>query len=57
MPEGTARSKLLNTDENSNILIYMTGHGGANFLKFRDNEEISSHDLADAFNQMWEKKR
>ncbi|ELR06033.1 glycosylphosphatidylinositol anchor biosynthesis [Pseudogymnoascus destructans] len=51
------RSKRLLTDENSNILIYMTGHGGDEFLKFQDAEEISAFDLADAFEQMWEKRR
>jgi glycosylphosphatidylinositol transamidase (GPIT) subunit GPI8 len=35
----------------------MTGHGGDEFLKFQDAEEISSHDLADAFQQMFEKRR
>ena len=35
----------------------MTGHGGNEFLKFQDAEEISSFDLADAFEQMWEKRR
>ena len=45
------------TDERSNILVYMTGHGGNEFLKFQDAEEISAFDLADAFEQMWEKKR
>ena len=50
-------SKRLNTDESSNILIYLTGHGGSEFLKFQDSEEISSWDLADAFSQMREKKR
>jgi len=53
----TPRSKRLLTDENSNILIYMTGHGGDEFIKFQDVEEISSHDLADAFSQMFEKRR
>ncbi|KYQ92262.1 phosphatidylinositol glycan [Tieghemostelium lacteum] len=52
-----ARSKRLLTDDKSNILIFLTGHGGDEFLKFQDNEEISSHDLADAFKQMHEKKR
>ena len=33
------------------------GHGGDGFLKFQDNEEISSAELADAFQQMWQKKR
>lgn len=35
----------------------MTGHGGNEFLKFQDNEEISAFDIADAFEQMWSKKR
>ncbi|KOS17456.1 GPI-anchor transamidase [Escovopsis weberi] len=53
----TPRSKRLLTDDGSNILVYMTGHGGNEFLKFQDAEEIGAFDLADAFEQMWEKKR
>ncbi|KJX97235.1 GPI anchor transamidase like protein [Zymoseptoria brevis] len=56
-PASHPTSKRLMTDDRSNILIYMTGHGGNEFLKFQDSEEISSFDLADAFEQMWEKKR
>lgn len=56
-PASHPTSKRLMTDDRSNILIYMTGHGGNEFLKFQDAEEISSFDLADAFEQMWEKKR
>ena len=33
------------------------GHGGDGFLKFQDAEEISSAELADAFEQMWQKRR
>jgi len=55
--EDMPRSKRLLTDDRSNILVYMTGHGGNEFLKFQDSEEISAFDLADAFAQMWEKKR
>ncbi|KAH3674562.1 hypothetical protein WICPIJ_009520 [Wickerhamomyces pijperi] len=55
--EDQPRSKRLLTDENSNIFIYMTGHGGNEFLKFQDAEEISAWDIADAFGQMHEKKR
>lgn len=55
--EDQPKSKRLLTDENSNIFIYMTGHGGDDFLKFQDAEEIASEDLADAFEQMYEKKR
>ncbi|ODV89553.1 hypothetical protein CANCADRAFT_140678 [Tortispora caseinolytica NRRL Y-17796] len=53
----TPRSKRLLTDDRSNIFIYMTGHGGNEFLKFQDAEEISAHDIADAFAQMYEKRR
>ncbi|KAF9428696.1 glycosylphosphatidylinositol anchor biosynthesis [Podila epigama] len=53
----TPRSKRLMTDDQSNILVYMTGHGGEEFLKFQDAEEISAYDLGDAFQQMYEKKR
>lgn len=55
--ENHPRSKRLLTDENSNIFIYLTGHGGNEFLKFQDAEEIGSYDIADAFEQMHEKKR
>ncbi|SSD59555.1 related to GPI-anchor transamidase [Saccharomycodes ludwigii] len=55
--EDHPKSKRLLTNENSNIFIYMTGHGGADFLKFQDAEEIASLDIANAFHQMYEKKR
>jgi len=53
----TPRSRRLNTDSKSNVLLYLTGHGGEDFLKFQDNEEISAYELADAFEQMHQKKR
>ncbi|KAJ1957781.1 glycosylphosphatidylinositol anchor biosynthesis, partial [Dipsacomyces acuminosporus] len=53
----TPRNKRLLTDDKSNVFIYMTGHGGEDFLKFQDAEEINSYDIADAFQQMWEKQR
>ncbi|XP_014664322.1 PREDICTED: GPI-anchor transamidase-like [Priapulus caudatus] len=57
LPPGTPRSKRLLTDDRSNVLIYMTGHGGDGFLKFQDAEEITNVELADAFEQMWQKNR
>lgn len=51
------RSKRLLTDDRSNVFIYLTGHGGNEFLKFQDAEEIGAVDIADAFEQMSEKKR
>ena len=55
--DATPRSKRLLTDEGSNILIYLSGHGGNNFLKFQDNEELNSQDLRDAIQQMKQQKR
>ncbi|EPQ52040.1 hypothetical protein GLOTRDRAFT_80198 [Gloeophyllum trabeum ATCC 11539] len=57
MDSSVPRSKRLLTDDRSNVFVYMTGHGGNEFLKFQDNEEISAFDIADAFEQMWQKKR
>nr|XP_018913226.1 PREDICTED: putative GPI-anchor transamidase [Bemisia tabaci] len=57
LPAGTPRSKQLLTDEGSNILVYLTGHGGDGFLKFQDSEEVTSQELADALEQMWQKRR
>ena len=57
MDASVPRSKRLLTDARSNVFVYMTGHGGNEFLKFQDNEEISAFDVADAFEQMWQKKR
>jgi len=55
--QDTPRSRRLNTNEKSNVLFYLTGHGGENFLKFQDDEEINAFELADAFEQMKQKKR
>lgn len=41
------------------VLIFhlLIGHGGDGFLKFQDSEEITSQELADAIEQMWQKQR
>lgn len=54
---GLPQSKILETNEHSNILVYMTGHGGDEFLKFQDTEEIGSRDIADAVQEMYIKGR
>ena len=40
------RSKRLLSDDRSNVLVFMTGHGGEDFLKFQDAEEIGAQDIA-----------
>eukprot|EP00210_Caulerpa_lentillifera_P003356 g3202.t1 len=54
---GVPRSKRMLSDERSNILIYITGHGGNEFLKFQGTQDIMAQDLADAIAQMHEKGR
>jgi len=49
---GTSPAKQLRSHQTSNVLIYLSGHGGDEFLKFQDSEEISSQDFADAVEQM-----
>jgi phosphatidylinositol glycan class K len=54
---GTPVSKQLLTDENSRVFIYLTGHGGDEFLKFHDTQEISSQDMGYVFRDMQLKGR
>ena len=44
-------------DGGTNVLVYLTGHGGDNFFKFQDGEELMSNDVASIFSQMYELKR
>ena len=53
----TPYSKSLSLNEYSNLLIYMSGHGGDGFLKFQDNEELLSLEFLDTFNQMRRNRR
>lgn len=51
------RRKRLLSDNASNVFVYLTGHGGDEFLKFQDQQEVTSTDIADAFAQMAAKGR
>lgn len=55
--EGTPRNKRLLSDHQSNILIYMSGHGGDGFLKFQDHTELTSTDVAEAIETMAQNRR
>lgn len=57
LPYDTPRSKQLLSDEHSNVLIYVAGHGGNEFFKFQDVEELNADELADAMQQMYERGR
>jgi phosphatidylinositol glycan class K len=53
----TTRNKRLATNANSNLFIYLSGHGGDQFLKFRDTEVLTSQDLAFAMQQLHAQQR
>ncbi|KAK0416806.1 hypothetical protein QR680_012695 [Steinernema hermaphroditum] len=53
----TPRSKRLLSDHQSNVLVYLTGHGGPNFMKFQDDAEITSQDVADMVEAMFQGNR
>lgn len=45
---------VLRSNAQSHVLVYLTGHGGDQFFKFQDIEEITSLQLANAFRRMHE---
>uniref|UniRef100_A0A7S2XL40 GPI-anchor transamidase n=1 Tax=Attheya septentrionalis TaxID=420275 RepID=A0A7S2XL40_9STRA len=49
---GDQESRKLHSTADSNVLIYLTGHGGDSFFKFQDLEEITSTDLSYMFRTM-----
>ena len=49
--------KRLASDENSLVLVYMSGHGGDEFFKFNDHEELTSHELARVLQEMHIRRR
>ena len=53
----TAKRQRLLSDERSNVLLYMSGHGGNEFLKFQDAEELSSTDIGLALRTMHAQRR
>jgi glycosylphosphatidylinositol transamidase (GPIT) subunit GPI8 len=55
--DGVYRRSLPRMDEGTNVFVYLTGHGGDNFFKFQDGEELMSHDVASAFSQMYQLNR
>ena len=53
----TEVSKRLESTKNSNVLVYMTGHGGDEFFKFQDTQEMTAKDFSGAIAEMYDKDR
>ena len=54
---GTPARRRLGSDAGSNVLIFMSGHGGDEFLKFQDATEVTNQDMRETFWQMWAARR
>ena len=52
-PPGTARSKRLLSDAHSNVLLYITGHGGNEFMKIQARACTIRHCLLTALIVCW----
>lgn len=48
----TSLSHRLLSDSSSNVLLYMTGHGGEGFLKFQDVDTLYTEDIGKMFDLM-----
>jgi len=53
----TPVSSRLQSGPNSSVLIFLSGHGGDEFFKFHDTEELFASDLARAIREMEIKQR
>lgn len=47
----------LQSHKDSNLLLYISGHGGTDFLKFLDQNELTNQMLADLIDEMWAQNR
>ncbi|MDO9540281.1 MAG: C13 family peptidase [Methanocalculus sp.] len=47
----------LETDEKSNLLLYISGHGGPGFLEFPDDDHLTSSRFQETIQRMAEEKR
>lgn len=50
---GTARGQIMASTNTSNVLVFLSGHGGDGFLKFHDQTELTSADMGAAVEYMY----
>jgi len=56
-PDSPTTTSLAHANNESHILVYLTGHGGDHFFKFQDAEEIMARDIARVFAQMHQQRQ
>ncbi|KAG5481327.1 hypothetical protein LSCM4_07038 [Leishmania orientalis] len=55
--ENTPPTRRLLSDEKSNIIIYVAGHGAKSYFKFQDAEFLSSSDVSETLMMMHQQRR
>ncbi|KAG5481006.1 hypothetical protein LSCM1_06681 [Leishmania martiniquensis] len=55
--ENTPPTRRLLSDENSNIVLYVAGHGAESYFKFQDTEYLSSLDVSETLMMMHQQRR
>lgn len=50
-----SESKKLRNNENTRLLIYLTGHGGNQYSKIQDTHVIGSYEYAKVIQELYEK--
>ncbi len=54
---GTGPKSLRHTNDESHLLLFVTGHGGDQFFKFQDEEEITAQDIANLMEELAARKK
>ncbi|AIN97216.1 GPI-anchor transamidase subunit 8 (GPI8), putative [Leishmania panamensis] len=55
--ENTPPTRRLLSDDQSNIIIYIAGHGAKSYFKFQDSEFLSSSDISETLMMMYQQRR
>lgn len=55
--ESVTENRRLRSHSLSTVIIFLSGHGGDGFFKFRDAEELSSEEIAAAIDHMHQQQR
>ena len=57
LPEETPASLRLKSGSDRNLIVYMTGHGGNEYFKFREHQELRATEFAAAIHNLHAQKR
>lgn len=50
-------NNILKSNNESNVILYITGHGGDEFMKFNDIDELGAYELSNIINELYIKMK